>query len=109
MLNSDALHSFIASPMQAERSSAEGLNSERAVLGSATIVRPTTAITLQSVFMTFPSVRSGVDDDNLRTRGGAAMIAVTKSRFTWPEQPSWNGSRSNQWLYEDGGTDSTVL
>jgi hypothetical protein len=87
MLNSDALHSFIASPMQAERSSAEGLNSERAVLGSATIVRPTTAITLQSVFMTFPSVRSGVDDDNLRTRGGAAMIAVTKSRFTWPEQP----------------------
>ena len=30
MLNSDALHSLIASPMQAERSSADGLGKRRA-------------------------------------------------------------------------------
>ena len=35
MLNSEALHSFIASLMQAERNSADGLNSANAVLGSS--------------------------------------------------------------------------
>jgi hypothetical protein len=55
MLNSDVLHSFIALPMQAERSSADGLNSASAVLGSARTARPAAAITLlRSVFFDFP-------------------------------------------------------
>ena len=85
MLKSDALHSFIASPMQAERSSADGLNPASAVLGSARTARPTAAITLlRSVIIDFSL--SSIAPMNAwtmvwRISGRAPMIAITKNRF----------------------------
>jgi hypothetical protein len=53
MLKSDELHSLNASFIQAERSSADGLNSASAVLGNTRQAKPRAAITLlRVVFMT---------------------------------------------------------
>jgi hypothetical protein len=85
MLGRDALHSLNASLMQAERSSADGLNSASAVLGNARRAKPRAAITLlRVVFMTSSFVSTGrlAPCTTLwRTRGRTAVMAITKSRF----------------------------
>jgi hypothetical protein len=108
MLNSDALQSFIASPMQAERSSADGLNSASAVLGSAKTARLTATITLlRSGFIdfSFSSIAPVTHARRYGVRGRAAMIAITKSRFgrAAPYLKALSGFLSA------AGSDSTLL
>jgi len=85
MLERDALHSLNASLMQAERSSAKGLNSASAVLGNARTAKPRAAITVLRI-VSCATV--------WRTRGRTTMMAITKSRFAWNRSACQNRKKA---------------
>ncbi len=82
-----ALHSLIASPVQAERSSADGLNSANPAVGHATRTSPTAAITRLRMFMIFPFVSMAPLSPSAtlwRARERSAVMAITKTRLCLP-------------------------
>src|SRR5215475_16180772 len=95
MLNSDSLHSLIASPMQAERSSADGLNPASAVLGSARTTRPAAAITLlRSVIIDFSLISIATMTRGPRYGASAGeRHDCDHKKSLWPSR-SWNAPRS---------------
>jgi hypothetical protein len=109
MLNSDALHGLIASPMQAERSSADGLNPASAVLGSARTARPAAAITLlRSVFFRLLLKFDSADDASTavwRISGSGHDCDHKKS--LWPSR-SWKGPWFSGFL-SAAASNSTLL
>src|SRR5262249_24344212 len=92
-----ALHSLIASPMQAERSSADGLNSANAAVDSALRTKASAAnIPRRTLVMRAPLGHDGATATTLRRCGfwhttrAVAVMAITKMRISARERAKFS-------------------